>query len=256
MDIKQYIESGILESYLLGEISRQERKEVECLSAIYPEIAEELQKQEELLEKLSHSLSRPVPEGHKEKVMTAITGIDQGPVENPDSDSAGPAVYMRWVVAASLVLAMFSGYQYFNQSKENEEIRKELQNAQDVAGSSNLALARDSVILRHLASPATRLIEMNGTDKYADQKARVFWNAETSKTYVVLEDLSPAPLGFTYQLWAIVDGQPLDLGVYDPENRFLDKLDLPQAEAFAITLETEGGNPTPNLEQLVVMGNV
>ena len=42
VDVKAYIESGILESYVLGFASEQEVQEVRCLSHIYPEIAEEL----------------------------------------------------------------------------------------------------------------------------------------------------------------------------------------------------------------------
>ena len=38
MNIPEYIDSGILESYALGSVSDQERREVECLSAIYPEV--------------------------------------------------------------------------------------------------------------------------------------------------------------------------------------------------------------------------
>jgi hypothetical protein len=42
VDIKEYIESGILEAYVLGAVSDKERQEVECLSKIYEEIAAEL----------------------------------------------------------------------------------------------------------------------------------------------------------------------------------------------------------------------
>ena len=44
MNINDYISSGILEQYVLGDISPQEKKEVECMSHIYPELQEELLK--------------------------------------------------------------------------------------------------------------------------------------------------------------------------------------------------------------------
>ena len=42
MNVPEYIASGILESYVTGAVSDQERREVECMSAIYPEIRQEL----------------------------------------------------------------------------------------------------------------------------------------------------------------------------------------------------------------------
>jgi anti-sigma-K factor RskA len=62
-----------------------------------------------------------------------------------------------------------------------------------------------------------------------------------------------------YQLWTIVDGSPVDMGVID--NNFQEKLLAMKAvkgspAAFAITLEKAGGSPTPTLEEMYVMGEV
>ena len=55
MDIKEYISSGILESYVLGNASEQERREVECISSIYPEIRQELDALSRSLEKYAEA---------------------------------------------------------------------------------------------------------------------------------------------------------------------------------------------------------
>ena len=41
-DIKSYLESGILEQYVLGDLSNEEMLEVEQNSMIYPEIKSEI----------------------------------------------------------------------------------------------------------------------------------------------------------------------------------------------------------------------
>lgn len=255
--MKQYIESGILESYLLGEVSEQERREVECLTRIYPELREELDLQAAVLEKVASTLARPVPAGHKESVMTAITGVDPetGDDETQPVRSGSPR-YLQWVAAASVVLAMFFGYRFLDQARKNDLVNTELEDKREEAARYQVALERDSVVMQHLADPNTRMINLAGTEKYADQQARVFWNAETRQTYVVMDDLTPAPAGLTYQLWAIVNGVPLDLGVYDRGSRLLEPNLFEKADAFAITLETAGGNETPNLDELVVIGDV
>lgn len=256
MDLKHYIESGILESYLLGEVSDQERREVECLSKIYPEIREELTQLESSLEDISLRLARPLPEGHKEKVMTAIAGLEQ---DSPETKAVSPATgrsYLSWMAAASILLAVFGGYQYLRESQINKELMETNEEIRERTAALQAEVSNDSVILAHLSNPETRLISLDASDKYEGEKALVFWNQSTRQTYVVMEDLSPAPEGLSYQLWAIVDGVPLDLGVHDPGRVLLAEVDFDAPQAFAITLETGGGNPQPNLEELVVIGNV
>jgi len=68
-----------------------------------------------------------------------------------------------------------------------------------------------------------------------------------------------APKGKQYQLWAMVDGQPVNAGVF-PLDVKVDgtskMLDIPKAQAFAITLEDEGGKDVPTLSELCVMGGI
>ena len=64
--------------------------------------------------------------------------------------------------------------------------------------------------------------------------------------------------GQQYQLWAIVDGKPVDAGMVeiDPGKALHRMKNIPKAEAFAITLEKAGGSPTPTLTAMFVMGKV
>ncbi len=61
-----------------------------------------------------------------------------------------------------------------------------------------------------------------------------------------------------YQLWAIVDGHPVDAGIFDMDKdlSFVKLKTIPKAEAFAITLEKKGGSITPNMDAMYVMGKV
>ena len=88
----------------------------------------------------------------------------------------------------------------------------------------------------------------------------LFWL--TLKPYsfdLEITNLPPVPTGKQYQLWAIVDGTPVDMGVFDvsigPEN-FMEVQHIENPQAFAVTVENEGGSPTPTLEEMVVIGNV
>ncbi|MNG37643.1 Anti-sigma-K factor rskA [compost metagenome] len=63
-----------------------------------------------------------------------------------------------------------------------------------------------------------------------------------------------------YQLWALVDGKPVDLGVFDAKadsaHILLKMKEINGAQAFAVTLEKRGGSATPTMTQMIVMGGV
>ncbi len=60
-----------------------------------------------------------------------------------------------------------------------------------------------------------------------------------------------------YQLWAIEDGKPVSAGMYSEDKDSQVALaSIPKAQAFAITLEKEGGSPVPTMENMFVMGGI
>jgi anti-sigma-K factor RskA len=62
-----------------------------------------------------------------------------------------------------------------------------------------------------------------------------------------------------YQLWALVDGKPVDLGVFDSTD---DRSGMKRmksvsgAQAFAVTLEPKGGSVNPTMEQMMAIGSI
>jgi anti-sigma-K factor RskA len=62
-----------------------------------------------------------------------------------------------------------------------------------------------------------------------------------------------------YQLWAMVDGKPVDLGVFDSEvdSTGMKKMKfIKNAQAFAVTLEIRGGSTNPNMDQMMAIGSI
>ena len=86
-------------------------------------------------------------------------------------------------------------------------------------------------------------------------------NAGTENVTLLINNLPQPPSEKQYQLWALLDGQPIDLGVFDydvREKRLLVRMkNVQNAQAFAITLERRG---RPNQEkpegQIYVVGNL
>jgi anti-sigma-K factor RskA len=88
--------------------------------------------------------------------------------------------------------------------------------------------------------------------------ATVYWNSESKDVYLLINELPKPATGKQYQLWAIVDGKPVDAGIFDTDNgmSFVKLKTIPKAEAFAITLEKKGGSKTPTMDSMYVMGRV
>ena len=93
-------------------------------------------------------------------------------------------------------------------------------------------------------------------------QATIFWDTTgTRDVYMVINNLPQTPSDKQYQLWALLDGKPIDLGVFDLEveqKRLLVKMkNVQNAQAFAITLEQRGrSNPEVPEGKIYVVGNL
>lgn len=281
MDIKEYISSGILESYVLGTATKQERQEVECISSIYPEVKEELIALQKNIETIASANKIEPPKELKEKVLSAVyEEIDndleeKSKVINHDFSGKTESVSIqkntwRMMAVASFVLFIIATSVFINSRGTSIELTEqladtkekiELQKDQLAQTKSELEskLNEKESYLAFLSDPQTKQIQLDGTDNSKDSKVRVFWNSATERVVLKVDQLPEPPTKMQYQLWAIIDGTPKDMGMLPKENiaTFIDmNKKTNAAAAFAITLEEEGGKPTPNLEQLYVIGNV
>lgn len=277
MDIKEYIESGIIESYVLGAVSDQERREVECMSKIYPEIEAELRLNQASIESYVKSIQVDVPTGIKDQLMDQIKSIPQDSkltiVKNENAevkdDNSSSIVFMRRVAAAAVILVLVTGGVLITQYNSNQnlkakyaelEINSNSQKAELSDELKGLTATLDEMVLREqiISSKQTKEYQMDGTANQPDARAKVYWNA--SEKNLLLSSMGlPAPEeGKQYQLWAIAGGVPVDLGVLDKKRVFSKPIsvDVNNLQAFAITLEKDGGSETPNLEELYVIVNV
>jgi len=88
--------------------------------------------------------------------------------------------------------------------------------------------------------------------------AYVYWNGSTQEVYLDIQNMKELAQENQYQLWAIIDGKPVDAGVFDGNLTGLVKMKGigTGAAAFAVTIEPRGGKASPTLETMQVVGNV
>ncbi|SKA47773.1 Anti-sigma-K factor RskA [Chitinophaga eiseniae] len=263
MDIKAYIESGIIESYVLGLATPQEADELQRLSQTYPEIAAAVAGGEQWLRETADHYALPAPEELKTQLLARLEHEFQPEKQAPDLRYYRRDLF-KYAAAVLLLLLTVSGllnvYLYNNYRNASRDFVR-LQSGIDMMAADNKAFQAKLAVLeqdlRFITAPGTIKVPLAGVSGREDYFATLYWNTQTKNVYLTANHLpAPAP-GKQYQLWAIVDGKPVSAGLLNPNCTDLCMVTpVQQAQAFAITLEKTGGNPTPTSDQMVVLGKV
>ncbi len=261
MNIQEYISSGILESYALGEVTEAERASVEQALKKYPEIREELQKVEETLEIVA-SATAIQPAAHvKEKIMSTIKTAKP---EAKIISLTGEQPFWKYATAASIAIALFSSYMAFQyrqlwkaDSTELAQIKSENQRMAEDYNVVNQKLDKIQGDLSVMESIAFTKVVMKGTANDTNALASVYWNSSTQEVFLSIQQLKAISKDNQFQLWAIVNGKPVDAGVFDLNFAGLQKMkNINGAVAFAVTIEPRGGKENPTMETMQVIGSV
>lgn len=262
MNIQEYIEtSGLLEEYVLGTLSETEAQGVECLAKTYPEIKQEISVLQESLGKYASIYEKQPPADLKDRIFAQMTFSEEEDVieeieeVTPVTEARVIPMWSKFSLAASVALVAVSGWLY----SENNKLETESENLAGRIETLEQAVYNSGELLASFENPANKVVKLAGTEKKPDAAVTVFWNQEDNSVQLAVNSLPLPAEGKQYQLWIIGENGPEDMGMLD--NDFSGKLlsmksVSGQPSAFAITLEKEGGVPSPTLEELYVIGNV
>lgn len=250
MELQSFINSGLLESYALGQCTDEERSLVLRMRDEHPMVQTELASIEQALEQYAQAQAIVPPVDLKARIMDVIhqaeTQQKEAPELNVNTTKGGTNSPL--LLLAIVALLTLSGYLWMStqQAKQQttlleqqvEQLRKELQ-------ACSVRSANDQEFANLVRDPDTKRIELNNGK---DVTTSVF-NSDLRSSLVL--DLSgvPAPSsGKHLQFWAIVDGTPVSMGMIDFNSigghqtfKY-----VANAQAFAISEEDKPeGNPTP-----------
>ena len=267
MNKNDIISSSLLELYALGLTSPGETAQVQEWAALYPEIKEEIEAIEMSLESYARAHSAEPSPLIKHKILSQIAQDDHrniyniSPVTNgkPQSDIYRLPVSLKWAAAAILIMLAGSivlTYSYYNRYRSaNRELQLARQKI-DEQNQAGLAMKNDMNVM---ADKNSLPVVLKGTPHAPDALAKIYWMKTNGDVYVDPSNLPDVPSGKQYQLWAIVDGKPVDGGMISTEKGIyhIQKMkSFGHAEAFAITLEKAGGSPTPTMDQMYVISKI
>ena len=260
MDIKTYIESGILELYVAGKLSEEENQEIYDLLQQHPELLQEVLEIENAIVKLTAAVSPHAInfESFKGKLGDTDTKVVQLKPKKPNWIS-----YTGW--AASILLA--GGLLWtLNQKTELElqlqtaEIDKIYLESQIEDARTDLAATKN--LLDIIRDKNMIAVPLGGQGDYASSFAKVYWNKVDNTIYLDAEGLPNAPEGKVWQVWSLTLNPltPTSLGTIEDfntdDNKIFTIANTNESQAFGITLEPKGGSASPTMEQLYTLGVV
>jgi anti-sigma-K factor RskA len=268
LNVQEYISSGILESYVLGGLSREEALEVEQMASKYPEVKAELDAIQNSFANYAESLAVMPNPSLKKKILSQIDAL----VDRQEETKVIPInnkkmLIAEYIAAASISAAIISAGIAYHFYRKYEHTQGQLVSIQQQHAlmsqhtnttSYNMAkkLEESSEMIAMLTDDATAAIELKGMSPAPDAEAKVFWNRQSKEVMLQIDKLPPAPADKQYQLWAMKDGKPIDAGVFNAVKDFHKMANIDDAQAFAVTLEKKGGSATPTMEAMYLMGEI
>jgi len=257
------ISSGLLELYALGLSSAEETRQVEDWISQYPEIKQELDAIEISLESYAEAYAMKPSSSVKDKIFSQLTTNEQV----QDTGNILPAqqkiyripTYLKVAAAAIIILLVGSialNYSYYS---KYQSANNELQAAQEKIKQNEQAALAMKTDINVMSDKNSLPVVLKGTPHAPDALAKIYWMKNTGEVYVDPSNLPSVPAGKQYQLWAIIDGKPVDAGMISTEKGIyhIQKMkSFGSAQAFAITLEKAGGSPTPTMDQMYVIAKI
>jgi anti-sigma-K factor RskA len=266
VNVQEYIESGIIESYVMGLASEPERAEFERLCTLHPELLAARKKFEERLEGYASENAVIPPPEVKVKVLEAI-GKPASRAETSsippkivtmsnEKGKAGTPFMPRLVAAASIILFLATGYLYYQTKQENKDLADRNDRLNVSLDTTRNILNRIIDETKVVSDPNTMVVNMVGTTVAPKSSANIYWDSASSNVYLVVKNMPKLPNDKQYQLWALIDKEKVDLGVFDAtdDKVILKMKNTKKAQAFAITIEKKGGSSSPTLDSLQSVG--
>lgn len=261
MNVKEYIASGIVESYVLGLASDDERREFEQLCARYPELVEARNHFELLLEKQALENAEEPPAKSRSAIWSAIKDSETAstvkviPIEPERSRSSSG---IKWLAAASIILMLVAGYFAYEFYSKNKELQTANGNMDAKIKSMDSVINQMKEELTIMKNPKNRVIQMTSLKGPNRSTADVYWDSTSTSVYLLVKNMPQLASDKQYQLWYLLDGKPTSLGLFDGDKpQVMLKMEMEnakKADAFAITIEPRGNTGPPHLEDLQVMG--
>ncbi len=248
MDKDKIIKEGLLEGYLLGTLSREDEALIASAMANDPELQERFNSIEEEFEQIGMENAIEPPARVREKLVQSL----ESAAESQNKTLYSGKLLIAASMAALFALSSFWLYLQWQNSIENlnnlEQQTVDLQNRLQ-----SLEQQYDATNVRYstISDPKVIPLYLVGNTISPDSRAVAYINHETGTVVVNSRGLDPLDTEHTYQMWADVDGEMINMGLVPAGQDYIPLRYIDKAESLNITIEPSGGSEHPTVEQLI-----
>jgi len=250
--VHTFLESGLLDKYLIGDTSPIESAKVEAYISQYPDVKEEYDILQDHLELVARTQSISPPSHSLDAILSAI---DKKPVVQLNPSRKIPFWFS---VAACITALVFAGtsYLFYNQNQillnENNTIADEIFDLRGDINSNNDKLDNVMRQFMKLNNPETEKYVLRGNDRAKDLKTVAYINPVDKSSLIDVVALPELSEEQCYQMWAKLQDKMVNLGILDINDRKLKSVPyIEDALSLSITIEPKGGNKNASLENSV-----
>ncbi|GAC1433079.1 MAG: hypothetical protein NVSMB7_08860 [Chitinophagaceae bacterium] len=283
MDLSCIILSGDLELYVLGVLPPEDAYKIEQLALLFPEVQAEIDSISQTLEGFTTQLSVDPSPSVKQNLINKLSELKKQEESRPetsslhkvteDSEVPSPAPVRSitssinrtplLLAAASIGLVLSVGYIIYQAQSNNSRqqqilsLHQQVDSLHTTLGLQQRQITTYAHTINMLQDEKMKRIDLVNLPGKPPSQVNLYWHQQTHEVYLAGISLPAAPPQKQYQLWAIVNGKPVDAGLVNEASQSLQKMKaFSKADAFAITLEKKGGSPTPTMDAMYVMGKV
>ena len=259
MDREEFLRSGLIESYVLGIATEEEKAEVERHARRYPEMRAMIDEKRQALEQYVHLYSATPPYSLKSRILESIDFVEEASRSISRQGVARTALNtVGALVILFLCVICFSMYMK-NEKLEDQltSIRSRYAHTGAQLESSEQDIQEVTAMNSFLLDEDNEIIHLEGTELSPNSHAIVFWNADEETAYLHIDELPAAPPGKTYHLWADANGEMVHLATIKAGKETMIAIPfMAGAQSLNLTLESEGVVEQPTIEQIIIKGKV
>lgn len=261
MNIHEYIKSGVVELYVMGLCTEVEKNEIEQLRLQHPELDDAIHSFEKSLEKNMQEQGLLTSHETDKKILSVLDALP-APAEKYQQASVKKMLPLQWMAAAAVLLLIVSGYFIYSLSEKNYELKEKLSASPGIQATidqDNIHATLPEDDYKIMLDPKITPVAMYGVGNFTACRCTMFWDKKTGKMYMIIHHLPLSSEKEDYQLWGMINNQPVNIGIIKDEirGRFIEINNVPaETTSFIVTLEKAGGSSTPNLKETYLSGKI
>ena len=243
--LQAFINSGLIDKYILGDTSIAESVEVEHYISEYPEIEKEYIRLQNNLEILAKSNAIEPPKYMLASIMEELDERTVISIDRPKPRTPWYSIAATFAAVAFAIMAFLLYQKNMMLIEENQVVVDEIFDLRSDIEENNNKL--DNVMLQFmkLNNPETEKYVLRGNSRAKDLKTVAYINQIDKTSMIDVVSLPKLPEEQQYQIWAELQDKMVNLGILDANERKLKSIPyMENALGLSITIENKNKTTT------------